>query len=195
MTTVIDPPAPALRRPQPAPARLGRPDVARVGAAGLRTRPVRAFLSALGIAIGIAAMIAVVGISTSSREDLNRQLAKLGTNLLRVAPGQSLFGMPSHLPNQAVAMIGRIEQVTSVTAVGDTGLNVYRNNHIPTGQTGSIVVEAACTDLYTRTRDSNDAIAAVRSVLARTANPEHPDEVNVSRPSDALAPSRPPTPR
>jgi hypothetical protein len=62
-------------------------------------------------------------------------------------------------------------------------------------QTGSIVVEAACTDLYTRTRDSNDAIAAVRSVLARTANPEHPDEVNVSRPSDALAPSRPPTPR
>jgi putative ABC transport system permease protein len=278
MTTAVDQPAPAPRRRQPTPARLSLPDVARVGAAGLRTRPVRALLSALGIAIGIAAMIAVVGISTSSREDLNRQLAKLGTNLLRVAPGQSLFGKPSHLPDQAVAMIGRIERVTSVTATGDTGLNVYRNDHIPAGQTGSIAVAAARTDLlatvggtvadgtwlnaaaeryptvvlgdqaarrlgigtsgssvqvwlggqwftvigildpvplapeldsaalvgwpvaqtklgfdgypttiYTRTRDTDDAVAAVRSVLARTANPEHPDEVNVSRPSDALA--------
>src|SRR5205814_4755918 len=83
------------RAPPPSPTRrssdlrLGPRDVARTGAAGLRVRPMRAFLSALGIGIGISAMIAVVGISTSSREDLNRQLAKIGTNLLRVAPGQT----------------------------------------------------------------------------------------------------------
>ena len=64
----------------------------RVGAAGLRTRPLRAFLSALGIAIGIAAMVAVVGISVVQPRDLDRQLAALGTNLLTVAPGQTLFG-------------------------------------------------------------------------------------------------------
>ncbi len=74
------------------PARLRFRDVVRVGGAGLRARPTRVFLSALGIAIGIAAMIAVVGISTSSREQLNQQLDALGTNLLTVGPGQDLFG-------------------------------------------------------------------------------------------------------
>ena len=60
--------------------------------AGLRTRPLRVVLSALGIAIGIAAMVAVVGISSSSRADLRPQLDALGTNLLTVAPGQTFFG-------------------------------------------------------------------------------------------------------
>src|SRR5262245_57939754 len=100
------------------PARLRPADVARVGAAGLRARPLRVVLSALGIAIGIAAMVSVVGIATSSKEDLNRQLARLGTNLLRVAPGQSIFGKQSHLPPEAVAMISRITPVTSVSATG-----------------------------------------------------------------------------
>src|SRR4051812_49774169 len=97
------------------PARLGPRDVLAVGAAGLRARPLRVFLSALGIAIGIAAMIAVVGISTSSQADLERTLDRLGTNLLRVAPGQNLFGEASHLPNESVGMIGRIGPVESVT--------------------------------------------------------------------------------
>src|SRR5882724_1085649 len=95
------------------PARLSPRDVIRVGGAGLRARPLRVFLSALGIAIGIAAMIAVVGISTSSRENLDRQLAALGTNLLTVGPGQSLFGDQTHLPDEAIGMIGRIGPVMS----------------------------------------------------------------------------------
>lgn len=70
-----------------APSRLSPADAFRVGAAGLRARPLRVFLSALGIALGIAAMVCVVGIASSSRESLNRQLAALGTNLLRVSPG------------------------------------------------------------------------------------------------------------
>src|SRR5262249_35483945 len=56
----------------------------------IRTRPLRAFLSALGIAIGIAAMVAVVGISSSSQANFNALLAKLGTNMLTVSPGQTL---------------------------------------------------------------------------------------------------------
>src|SRR5262245_12734373 len=90
------------------PPRLRVRDVLRVGGAGLRARPLRVVLSAVGIAIGIAAMIAVVGISESSRENLDRQLAALGTNLLTVAPGQNLFGENSHLPDQAIGMITRI---------------------------------------------------------------------------------------
>ena len=252
-------------------------DILRVGAAGLRTRPARVFLSALGIAIGIAAMVAVVGISSSSRADLDRQLAALGTNLLRVSPGQTLFGEQAHLPGEAVGMIGRIGSVTSVTATGvvpDT--HVYRNDRIPVTQSGGIGVVATRTDLpatvgatvasgtwlndattgypavvlgasaadrlgvtapgpnaqvwlggrwftvvgvlapvplapeldtsalvgwpvatqrldfdgypttvYTRAKEN--AVATVRAVLAATANPENPEQVVVSRPSDALA--------
>jgi putative ABC transport system permease protein len=70
------------------PARMRPGDVAKVGAVGLRTRPLRAFLSALGTAIGITAMVGVVGISPSSRADLDRALAALGTNLLTVTLGR-----------------------------------------------------------------------------------------------------------
>jgi putative ABC transport system permease protein len=253
--------------------------VARVGAAGLRTRPLRVVLSALGIAIGIAAMISVVGIATSSREDLNRQLAKLGTNLLRVGPGQTLFGGDTHLPDQCIEMISRIGPVLSVSGTGSVDAHVYRNDKIPTGQSGGLAVIAAKTDLlgtvggaiasgswlnqatsaypavvlgataaqrlglgalsssrqvtpqvwignhwftvvgilksvplapeldrsvlvgwtvaksvlgfdgyptvvYTRTQP--DSVTDVEGVLGATANPEHPNEVKVSRPSDAL---------
>ncbi|NUT36232.1 MAG: ABC transporter permease [Hamadaea sp.] len=260
-----------------APARLGPGDVIRVGGAGLRSRPLRVFLSALGIAIGIAAMIAVVGISSSSREDLDRQLAALGTNLLTVGPGQSLFGEDSHLPVEAEDMIAQIAPVTSVTATGRApAAKVYRNDKIPTGQSGGIAVLATRTDLLDTvggavragaflneatarypavvlgsaaadrlgvgapgpdeqvwlggqwftvvgvlhpvalapeldtaalvgwpvasallhfdgyattvyTRSDERYVADVQAVLAATANPEAPNEVKVSRPSDALA--------
>ncbi|MGR6922993.1 ABC transporter permease [[Actinomadura] parvosata] len=129
------------------PARLRPRDVVRVGGAGLRARPLRVFLSALGIAIGIAAMLGVVGISASSQENLNRQLAALGTNLLTVSPGKTLFGESSHLPAEAEGMIGQIAPVTAVTATGTTQARVYRNDHVPEAETGSISVTAARLDL------------------------------------------------
>ncbi|MFI7498077.1 ABC transporter permease [Streptomyces sp. NPDC049687] len=122
-------------------------DVARVGGSGLRSRPMRVFLSALGIAIGIAAMIGVVGISTSSRNDLNKQLAALGTNLLTVVPGSTMTGGTAHLPKDSVAMIANRPDVTSASAVGATRAKVYRSDRVPTVQTGGITVNAARTDL------------------------------------------------
>jgi len=107
------------------------------------------FLSALGIAIGIAAMIAVVGISASSRVDLDRTLARLGTNLLTVTPGESLIGgEPAVLPKESVAMVGRIGPVLTVSATGVVAdARVYRNDHVPVGQTGSIAVLATALDI------------------------------------------------
>ncbi|NRQ40609.1 ABC transporter permease [Nonomuraea sp. NN258] len=131
----------------PVVTRMRPRDVFRVGGAGLRARPLRVFLSALGIAIGIAAMIGVVGISASSREDLNRRLAALGTNLLTVSPGKTLFGESAHLPDEAEGRIGQIPAVTSVTATGTTPARVYRNDHIPVAESGSISVTAARLDL------------------------------------------------
>jgi putative ABC transport system permease protein len=125
------------------PARLSLADVARLGTVGLRTRPLRVVLSALGIAVGIGAMLAVVGISASSRADLDRQLTGLGTNLLTVAPGETLFGDAAKLPVESVAMIGRIGPVESAVGTGKLDAHVYRNDHIPAGQTSGITVLAA----------------------------------------------------
>ncbi|MBA9003971.1 ABC transporter permease [Thermomonospora cellulosilytica] len=259
------------------PARLWPGDVVRVGAVGLRTRPLRAFLSALGIAIGIAAMVAVVGISSSSRAELDRTLASLGTNLLTVAPGTTLTGGQARLPLEAEAMVGRIAPVQAVSAIGRIpDAKVYRTGRIPETDTGGIAAYAARTDLpavtgarlrggawlneatgrypatvlgakaaerlgigkagpdaqvliggewftvvgvlepaplapeldsaalvgwpvaeerlafdghattvYTRSADAH--VEDVSAVLGATANPEAPNEVEVSRPSDALA--------
>src|SRR5262245_49141989 len=130
------------------PAPLFPADVARVGGAGLRARPLRVALSALGIAIGIAAMVSVVGIASSSQERVNRQLAALGTNLLRAAPGRTLFGESSHLPTESVGMVSRIGPVTAVTATGTLPHTyVYRNDKVSPLRTGSIAVAATRLDL------------------------------------------------
>src|SRR4029079_9327910 len=97
------------RGPRSAAMRRVRPgDAVGVGAVGLRTRRVRATLTALGISIGIAAMVAVLGISASSKADLLGELDRLGTNLLQVTPGQSFFGRDAKLPTDAPAMIRRV---------------------------------------------------------------------------------------
>ncbi len=128
-------------------ARLRPADVVRLGGTGLRTRPLRVFLSALGIAIGVAAMIAVVGISGSGQAEVDQRLDALGTNLLRVAPGESLTGEKAELPVEAVPMIRRIPPVQEVAATGKTGAGVYRNERIAVGHTGSLEVLAAGTGL------------------------------------------------
>jgi putative ABC transport system permease protein len=259
---------------------MALPDVIRVGAAGLRTRPTRALLSALGIAIGIAAMVAVVGISSSSREHLDQQLAALGTNLLTVSPGRTFEGQQAKLPAEAEAMIARIGPVTAVSATGAIpDARAYRSDRIPKPQTNSLTVLTArlslpqtvgatlrngtwlngvtsrypaavlgsdaadrlgigrpspqtqilvgaerftvigvlnpvplaheldsavligwdvavdefrfdgrATTVYTRSRDRQ--VEAVRAVLAATANPSAPGDVEVSKPSDLLAARR-----
>ncbi|WP_329020415.1 ABC transporter permease [Streptomyces sp. NBC_00690] len=135
--------APVLR-----PARLGPADLVRLGGTGLRTRPLRVFLSALGIGIGVAAMVAVVGISSSSRAEVDRRLDSLGTNMLRIAPGQGMDGQKKPLPRDTVPMVQRIGPVQQVAATGTVKkAAVYRNEHVPSGRTSSVEVAAAGPDL------------------------------------------------
>lgn len=221
-------------------------------------------------------MISVVGISASSRAELDRQLASLGTNLLSVGPGNNFFGDSAKLPNEAPSMIARIGSVTDVAATGKVDAQVFRSDRISKAETGGITVRAAQLELpktvgatirsgawlneataqypavvlgsktaerlgvteagpdrlvwlgdqwftvigildpvplapeldssaligweaaksyldfdghpttvYTRAKDH--AVEAVQAILAATANPQAPNEVKVSRPSDALA--------
>jgi putative ABC transport system permease protein len=113
----------------------------------MRTRPLRAVLSALGIGIGIAAMVAVVSIPASSQQALRDQLATLGTNLLTANPGQTLMGEDSALPETAVPMVARIGPVTDVSATGVVSATVRRTDRVPSAETSGIAVSAARTDL------------------------------------------------
>jgi putative ABC transport system permease protein len=257
------------------PARLTLVDVARVASVGLRTRRLRAALSALGIAIGVAAIVAVLGLSASSQAGLLAEIDRLGTNLLTVTNGQTFFGDTAKLPTRSRAMIARIGPVTEVQETGSVNATVYRSPLIPSVNTNAITVQAASlglpatvgthiaqgrylnaatarfpvavlgadaaarlginrvhpgervwlggrwfyvvgilapavlapeidasvlvgfaaaerylgfdgypTTIYVRSQTSQ--VAAVQSVLAYTANPEAPNEVNVSQPSEAL---------
>lgn len=267
------------------PGRLGPKDWLRVACVGLRARPLRAALSALGIAIGTAAIVAVLGLSSSSQAGLLAEIDRLGTNLLTVESGQSLTGGEAKLPIQAP---GRIAHLNDVQLSAHTGLvkdkKVYRNSMIPVANSGGLQVRAVSLNLLSvvstgvargswlnegtarapvavlgsvaaqrlgidrvhpdqrvwlghqwfnvagtlkpsplasdidssalvgypaaqnhlgyvslvgggkkvgppssiYVRATTDHVPAVQSVLAQTANPEAPNEVNVSQPSDAL---------
>jgi putative ABC transport system permease protein len=258
----------------PPPSRLLLADVVRVGAAGVRARRLRAALSALGVAIGIASMVAVLGVSESSKADLLAALDRLGTNLLEVGPGQTFAGDTSELPESAPAMVRRMADVERAAAAKVLDETVRRTDHIDEAETGGIAVTAADpglartlgarmrrgrflneatatypvvvlgataarrlgirtpgvnvwlgdrwftvagilapvtldpdldsaaligfpvaedllgadrspTTIYVRTAE--DRVESTRELLAATSNPEHPEEVEVSRPSDALA--------
>lgn len=256
--------------------RLRLSDLARLAAVGLRTRKLRAALSAVGIAIGVAAVVAVLGLSASSQAGLLAEIDALGTNLLTVTNGQTLFGQPAELPVAAPGMISRIGPVSVVQDTGAvSGVSVYRSPLVPKVQTNALAVLASSLQLphaigttlaqgsYLNAatarepvvvlgasaaarlgvdrilpgerivigsqwfyvvgvlrpallapeidsaalvgfpaaqtylgfdghpstiyvRSATNQVSAVHAVLAATANPENPSQVNVSRPSDAL---------
>jgi putative ABC transport system permease protein len=124
--------------------RLRPADLARVASVGLRTRKLRASLSALGIAIGVAAIVAVLGLSTSSQAGLLAEIDALGTNLLTVTNGQTLAGGTAELPVAAPGMISRIGPVTAVQDTGTiSGVSAYRSPRIPPVNTNGLAVRAA----------------------------------------------------
>jgi putative ABC transport system permease protein len=130
------------------PRRLRPTDLARLASIGVRTRRLRAALSALGIAIGVAAIVAVLGISSSSQAGLLAEINQLGTNLLDVSTGQSFTGQSVPLPLSAPGMIGRIGPVYDVADTGSlSSANVYRSPLIPSINTNAISVEAATLNL------------------------------------------------
>jgi putative ABC transport system permease protein len=254
-------------------SRLAPGDLPSLATFGLRTRRLRTALSALGVAIGIAAMVAVLGISDSNRARLLGQLDDLGTNMLQVAPGQSFLGKDSKLPKGAPAMLGRVDGVQDVAALVKVSGTVLRNDKLSDFEGNAIAIYGAGPELAPTAalalragrfldaataklpavvlgavaarrlgidrvggrvwiggqwfgvigilepaplaaqhdaavlvgrpaaearlgagrnaatvfvRTDPDRVTATRALLAPTANPQHPEEVQVSRPSDAL---------
>lgn len=125
------------------PSKLHIGDVFRTATVGLRTRKLRAALSMLGIMIGIAAIVGVLGLSESSKSDLLAKLDRLGTNLLTVEAGQGIGIGRGELPDTAVSMIERIGPVQAVSSVSNVDAKVYRTDYVPSTQSGGITVKAA----------------------------------------------------
>jgi putative ABC transport system permease protein len=128
----------------PAAARLRPADLGRLASVGLRTRKLRAGLSALGIAIGVAAIVAVLGLSASSQAGLLAEIAQLGTNLLTVQNGQGFNGDIAELPLAAPGMIARLPGVQQVQSTGQVAnVSVFRSPLIPAIETNALQVQAA----------------------------------------------------
>jgi putative ABC transport system permease protein len=125
-------------------SRLRPLDVLRVGTEGLCSRRLRTVLAGLGIAIGIAAIVTILGLSASSQANLLARLDRIGTNLLTAKPGQDMFGSKSRLPATARAGATGIDGVTgasSVAAIDD--VTVRASPYVPDTDTGGIAVAAA----------------------------------------------------
>jgi len=162
-TTSPQPTAPSA----PSAARLGPRDLAALASIGLRTRKLRAALSALGIAIGVAAIVAVLGLAASSQAALLNEIARLGTNLLTVSNGQDFSGNTAELPDGAPGMIRRLPQVTQVQDTGTVGgVYVYKSPLIPPINTNALTVDAATLNLPAVTGTS---LAQGRFLNAATA--------------------------
>ena len=127
----------------PAPARLRPGDLAGLASVGLRTRKLRASLSALGIAIGVAAIVAVLGLARSSQAGLLAEISRLGTNLLTVTNGQDLTGQTAELPDAAPGMVARLPGVIGAQYTGTVSASVYRSPLIPAVDTDGLSVDAA----------------------------------------------------
>ena len=141
-------------------------DLARLAGVGVRTRKLRAALSALGIAIGVAAIVAVLGLSSSSQAGLLAEIDQLGTNLLVVTNGQTFFGQTAELPKAAPGMISRIGPVTNVQETGSTSANAYRSRLIPSINTNALTVQASSLGLP---RAVGTTVAQGRYLNAATA--------------------------
>ena len=123
-------------------------DQMRVAGVRIRARRLRAALSALGIAIGTAAIVAVLGLSASSQAGLLAEIDQLGTNLLTANTGQSFSGGPAQLPVAAPQRISHLPDVEHVAHAGAIeNANVYRSPLIPVVDTNALRVRAASLNL------------------------------------------------
>jgi putative ABC transport system permease protein len=145
--TITPPITPAHSYPStssPKAARLRPQDLAELASVGIRARKLRASLSALGIAIGVAAIVAVLGLSQSSAAGLNAEIAKLGTNLLTVTNGQSLPGQTAELPKAAPGMVSALPGVTNVQYTGSlSSVYAYRSPLVPSVDSNALSVDAS----------------------------------------------------
>jgi putative ABC transport system permease protein len=121
----------------------------RIALAALRANGMRSLLTTLGIIIGVACVVATIGIGDGARIQAEDQLRSLGTNFLMIYPGsitsggaRAGFGASSKLSYEDLDAIRRdIQDVTYISATNRTTQQVIYGN-----QNWSTSIQGAETD-------------------------------------------------
>jgi putative ABC transport system permease protein len=92
-------------------------DLVSVAIGGLLARKVRTLLLLMGPVIGVAAIVAAVGLTDSAKGDLKRKVAQLGTNLITATAASSFGSQKPKLPADAVKRAEQVDTVEKVSAV------------------------------------------------------------------------------
>jgi putative ABC transport system permease protein len=93
-------------------------EVFRVALEAIRANKLRSFLTALGIIIGIAAVITMVALGEGAQRTVQERLQGLGVNVLTVRPGQEFFGGVDRGENRLTAKDARaLDGLRTVQAV------------------------------------------------------------------------------
>lgn len=111
----------------------------------IRRSMMRSILTTLGIVIGVASVIAMVMLGDATTAYVTQSIAKLGTNMLMITPGQERRGPPSSdltakrfTHTDVEALKREISQIRGVAPVGsNTMQTVYGNENHSTTVEGS----------------------------------------------------------
>lgn len=110
----------------------------------LRRNPVRAFLTVLGIIIGVAAVITMVTLGQATTQAVKNQISELGSNLISVRPGMGFgprsasAGVPSFTEADVRAIANQIDNIAAIAPVSSTTLStIYRQNARTTSVVGT----------------------------------------------------------
>src|SRR5204862_6541458 len=121
-----EPPGPHPRRPDQ--RRLARRmslfELVRLALSRLRTSRLRAALTMLGVIIGVASVVALVGVGQGTTSNITSRLASLGTNLLTISPTGGSSAHPLTLDDSAA--VAKIEGVAAVAPELQTSESVLR---------------------------------------------------------------------
>src|SRR4051812_9640397 len=97
-------------------------ELLRLALSRLRTSRLRAALTMLGVVIGVASVVALVGVGQGTTANITSRLAGLGTNLLTISPTSR--SSTSGLTLEDAAAIGTVDGVAAVAPEIQTSASV-----------------------------------------------------------------------
>jgi putative ABC transport system permease protein len=89
-------------------------ELLRLALGRLRTSRLRAFLTMLGVIIGVASVVALVGVSQGTTSRITDQLDELGTNLLTISPTSMSSDGSTSLSLEDAEAIAELDSVAAV---------------------------------------------------------------------------------
>lgn len=110
----------------------------------IRRNLTRAFLTVLGVIIGVGSVITMVTLGQGTTKAVESRISSLGTNLLMLRPGagfgprSSSAGVPLFTVEDVKAVVSQVKDVAAAVPMRNSGLStIYRQNARSTTVTGT----------------------------------------------------------